>query len=152
MSGNSNNRTSPGPRTARCDWSLPTGVRPSTVTVAASSLQWVTRMPSPNGARPHASATGHGGSPPAFWGEGAGAPRVGPAGGGGGPIVAAAGAGRGSNVRVGSAGSLADRGPQATVAAAAAATTIAQIPRCTGSPSHPAPTRVEYPPTCASIG
>src|SRR3954454_12955920 len=141
MSGNSNNRTSPGPRTARCDWSLPTRVRTSTVTVAASSLQWVTRMPSPNGARPHASATGHGGAPSAFGGQETGD-----------PIVAAAGAGRGSNVRVGSAGSLADRGPQATVAAAAAATTIAQIPRCTGSPSHPAPTRVEYPPTCASIG
>src|SRR4051812_49537048 len=122
MSGNSNNRTSPGPRTARCDWSLPTRVRTSTVTVAASSLQWVTRMPSPNGARPHASATGHGGSPSALGGKATGD-----------PIVAAAGAGRGSNVRVGAAGAPPGPGPPGARPAAGAAAPNAHNPTRTGA-------------------
>src|SRR5215218_9200134 len=89
MSGNSNNLSSPGPSMARCASSEPDVVRTKTVTGAVSSVQWVTTMPAPNGSLPHASATGHGGSPSAFGGNTAGATA-------GAPIAAAAGAATGA--------------------------------------------------------
>lgn len=140
MSGNSKSRSSPGPSTARCAWSVPTFVRTSTVTGAVSSLQWVTRMPAPNGPFPQASGAGQAGSPSAFGGRATDE-----------AIGAATGAGAGSNVRTRSAGAVLGAEPQATVVAAAAPTTIAHIPTCTRPPSRPSPTPVNYPLTGASI-
>src|SRR5258705_2713804 len=79
-------------------------------------------MPPPNGSVPQASAAGHCGSPSAFGGKAAGA-RI--------AAAAAADAGTGATVRTGSTGALVGHAPQAADAAAAP-TTIAHIPTCTG--------------------
>src|SRR5215208_8049984 len=144
ISANSNRRSSSGPSKVRWARSLPVAVRTSTVTGSVASLKCVTRMPAPKGFVPHASETGHGGSPSAFGGSGTVfAPAL---------ATAAVAGGPGSTVLATSTGSGAVCAAHATtVAAAAAATAIADIPVYTCPPGVPPPTSPAYPFTCPSI-